>query len=153
MKTETKFQIIIDKQNFTWSEQFITGAQLKTLGGIDPEDEVYLEKHGSQEDELIADEAIVDLSKPGAEQFFSKKKEKEVALIVNGSPKKWDKKMIKFEEVIILAYGTYIDKPTMVYTVAYEDGPKQNPEGSMTKGSVVFVQNKMIFHATATDKS
>ena len=41
----------------------------------------------------------------------------------------------------------------MVYTVAYEDGPKQNPEGSMLKDSVVFVKNEMIFHATATDKS
>jgi len=153
MKKETKFEIIFDKQNFSWNDQFITGAQLKALGGIDPDDEVYLEKHGSQEDELIPDEAVVDLSQPGAEHFFSRKAEKEVVLIVNGSPKKWNKKKIKFEEVIILAYGTYIDKPTMVYTVAYEDGPKQNPEGSMTKGTVVFVQNKMIFHATATDKS
>ncbi len=41
----------------------------------------------------------------------------------------------------------------MVYTVAYEDGPKQNPEGSMNKNQDVFVKNKMIFHATATDKS
>ena len=57
------------------------------------------------------------------------------------------------QEVIILAYGTYIDKPTMVYTVAYEDGPKENLEGSMLKGTSVFAKNKMIFHATATDKS
>jgi hypothetical protein len=41
----------------------------------------------------------------------------------------------------------------MVYTVAYEDGPKQNPEGSMLKGAIVFVKDKMIFHATATDRS
>lgn len=78
---------------------------------------------------------------------------KEVKIIVNGIQKDWDKKKIKFKEVIILAYGEYIDKSTMVYTVAYEDGPKQNPEGSMIKDSFVFVKNKMIFHATATDKS
>lgn len=150
---KTKFQIIINKQNYTLSNQFITGTQLKTLAGIDPNDEIYLEKRGSQEDELIADDAVVDLSRHGTEHFFSQPKEKEVFLVINGSPKKWDKKKITFEQVIVLAYGIYIDKPTMVYTVAYEDGPKQNPEGSMVKGSVVFVKNKMIFHATATDKS
>lgn len=77
----------------------------------------------------------------------------EVTIIVNGTPKKWDQKKISFREVILLAYGTFNENPTIVYTVAYEDGPKQNPEGSMIKGKEVFVQNKMIFHATATDKS
>jgi len=79
--------------------------------------------------------------------------EKEVSIIVNGTPKKWEKKEISFKEVILLAYDIYIDRPTMVYTVAYEDGPKQNPEGSMTRDTSVFVKNKMVFHATATDKS
>lgn len=74
-------------------------------------------------------------------------------IIVNGTQKNWREKQISFKDVIILAYGTYNDKPTMTYTVAYEDGPKQNPEGSMVKDSVVDVKNKMIFHATATDRS
>ena len=82
-----------------------------------------------------------------------KDKDRKQIIIVNGSPKNWEKNKIDFKEVIILAFGTYVDKPTMVYTVAYEDGPKQNPEGSMLKDSVVFVKNEMIFHATATDKS
>jgi hypothetical protein len=76
-----------------------------------------------------------------------------IKIIVNGTQKNWGEKQISFKDVVTLAYGTYIDKPTMVYTVAYEDGPKENPEGSMVKDSVVFVKNKMIFHATATDRS
>jgi hypothetical protein len=80
-------------------------------------------------------------------------KDHKVKLIVNGTQKEWDKEKINFKEVIILAYGTYNDNPSMSYTVAYEDGPKENPQGSMLKDSVVFVKNKMIFHATATDKS
>jgi hypothetical protein len=55
--------------------------------------------------------------------------------------------------VIIPAYGKYIDSPNMVYTIGYEDGPKQNVEGSMFIDKEVFVTNNMIFHATATDKS
>lgn len=83
-----------------------------------------------------------------------KDKKKEVTLIVNGEEKPWDKEKISFEEVIILAFGKYNNDPNWVYTVAYEDGPKQNPKGSMVNGGKdVHVQNKMIFHATATDKS
>ncbi len=103
------------------------------------------------EDEHIQDETKVNLARPEIEHFYSKIKK--VVIVVNGNPHDWNKQKIEFKEVIILAYGQYIDKPTMVYTVAYEDGPKQNPEGSMNKNQDVFVKNKMIFHATATDKS
>ena len=48
------------------------------------------------------------------------------------------------EEVVVLAKGTYQDSATMYYTVTYDRGPKQNPEGSMVKGDVVFVKNKKI---------
>jgi len=148
-----KQNFTINKKPFDWDKQYITGKQIRKLGLIDPDDEIFLEIMEPQKDELITDETKVDLARPGVEHFFSKEAAVEVAIIVNGSPKKWEKKKITFVEVIILAYSNYIDKPTMVYTVAYEDGPKQNPEGSMTKGTVVFVRNKMIFHATATDKS
>jgi hypothetical protein len=76
-----------------------------------------------------------------------------IKIVVNGTQKNWREKQINFKDVVSLAYGTYIDMPTMTYTVAYEDGPKENPEGSMVKDSVVYVKNKMIFHGTATDRS
>jgi hypothetical protein len=37
--------------------------------------------------------------------------------------------------------------------VSYEDGPRKNPQGSLTEGQTVFVKNWMIFNVTATDKS
>jgi hypothetical protein len=82
-----------------------------------------------------------------------KDKPKEVILIVNGTQKPWDKPKINFKDAIILAFGTYNDNPNWIYTVAYEDGPKQNPEGSMVKGQEVHVKDKMIFHVKATDQS
>lgn len=79
--------------------------------------------------------------------------DKAYKLIINGTQKEWSQDKISFKEVIILAYSTYNDNPQVSYTVAYEDGPKDNPKGTMIKGSEVHVKNKMIFHATATDKS
>lgn len=76
-----------------------------------------------------------------------------VQLIVNGRPKPWTEKTITFEQVVVLAFGTYDPNPNKVYTVTYDKGPRENPEGSMVKGSKVYVKDKMIFNVTATDKS
>ncbi len=146
-------QFTLNGKHFDWHHQYITGAELRKLGNIPDEDDIFLKMKEPWKDELIADETRIDLARPEIEHFFSKEKDVEVVIIVNGTPKKWDKRQISFKDVIILAYGKYVDSPTLVYTVAYEDGPKQNPEGSMLKGDVVVVKNKMIFHASATDKS
>lgn len=148
-----KLKFTINDKSFEWDRQYITGEQIRRLGKIAEEDKIFLQIKEPYKDDLIEDHTKVDLARPGTEHFYSKDTPVEVIIIVNGSSKKWEKKQISFVELIILAYGTYVDKPTMVYTVAYEDGPKQNSEGSMVKGQVVFVKNKMIFHATATDKS
>lgn len=154
MKNEKNvLHFTLNGKEYEWHIQFITGAEVRKLGNIPNEDEIFLKIKEPWKDELIKDDTEVDLARPGIEHFFSKEKPVEITIIVNGSPKKWEKVKISFMEVIILAYGTYIDKPTFVYTVGYEDGPKENPEGSMIKGQDVFVKNKMIFHATGTDKS
>ena len=145
------FPLIINGKEFEWPLEYITGAEIRKLGNIPADDEIFLAIKKPWEDEPIPNEKQVNLARPEIEHFYSK--QKEIVIIVNGTPHNWDKPKVNFKEIIILAYGQYIDKPTMVYTVAYEDGPKQNPEGSMFVGQEVFVKNKMVFHATATDKS
>jgi hypothetical protein len=145
--------LIINGQKHEWFHQYITGSEIRKLGDIPADDEIFLKIEKPWEDELIMDATKVDLARPGLEHFFSREAPKITKIIVNGREKDWDKRQISFKEVVELAFGQYIDKPTMVYTVAYEDGRRQNPEGSMVRGETVFVKNKMIFHATATDKS
>ena len=74
-------------------------------------------------------------------------------IIVNGREKPWKEKNITFEQVVVLAFGNYDPNPNKVYTVTYDRGPHENPEGSMVKGDTVFTKNKMIFNVTCTDKS
>ncbi|MES2772921.1 MAG: multiubiquitin domain-containing protein [Bacteroidota bacterium] len=143
--------LTLNGKQYKWHQQYITGAEIRNLGNIPTNEDIFLAIKKPWEDEPIADDKQVNLARPEIEHFYSTPKE--VVIIVNGTPHKWNKSKISIKEVIILAFGQYIDKPTMVYTVAYEDGPKQNPEGSMFAGQEVFVKNKMVFHATATDKS
>ncbi len=144
-------EFTVNGKQYKWDKEYITGSEIRKLAKIESDSEIFLAIKKPWEDEEIRDDTKVNLARPEIEHFYSKKKE--VIIIVNGTPHKWEKPGISFKEVIILAFGQYIDKPTMVYTVAFEDGPKQNPEGSMFVGQEVFIKNKMIFHATATDKS
>ncbi len=76
-----------------------------------------------------------------------------VTLIVNARPKEWSEQHITFREVVVLQYSQFEDKPNIEYTVAYSNGPKQNPQGSMVDGDKVKVQDRMNFNVTRTDKS
>lgn len=74
-------------------------------------------------------------------------------IIVNGREKAWNEKDITFEQVIILAFGSYEENQNRVFTVTYKRGSDNSPEGSMVNGDTVKIKNKMIFNVTATDKS
>lgn len=152
-KEKKSLHLVINGVKHEWFEQYITGAEIRKLGSISEQEQIFLMIEEPWQDEPVGNDTKVDLARPGLEHFSSKEHPREIAIIVNSREKKWDKRQISFREVIELAFGTYVDKPTMVYTVAYEDGPRQNAEGSMLRGNVVFVKNQMIFHATATDKS
>ena len=76
-----------------------------------------------------------------------------VVLVVNTREKKWDKPQISYEEVVILAFGTFSKDPNVVYTVTFSKGPEHKREGSLVRGQSVNVKNGMIFNVSQTNKS
>jgi hypothetical protein len=148
-----KLHFAINNESFTWYKQYIKGIQIRQLGKISPEQEIFLDiKEGWQDDQIMDDE-VVDLGRPGRERFFSKSIQKEVIIIVNAREKVWKEKTISFEQVVVLAFGAYDNNPNKGYTVTYSRGSDPKPEGTMIKGSAVSVKHKMVFDVTATDKS
>lgn len=145
--------LTINDKKYEWHQQYITGGEVRKLGNIHPEDGIFLAIKKPWEDESIQDDARVDLARPGIEHFYSKDKHREITLIVNGRPKPWAERSITFEEVVALAFGSYDPNPNKAYTVTYDKGPHQNPEGALVIGTKVFVKDRMVFNATCTDKS
>lgn len=145
--------LTINGKKHEWHHEYITGAEIRKLGNIPPEEEIFLAIKKPWEDEPIPDDKQVNLARPEIEHFYSKDKNHKIALIVNGRPKPWTHKAITFEQVVELAFGIYDQNPKKVYTVTYDRGPHENPEGSMVKGDKVLVKDKMIFNVTCTDKS
>lgn len=148
-----KLHFTINGVPFVWYKQYIRGVQIREQGKISPDYELYLDIPDGWNDDEIEDDEIVDLARPGVEHFISKLKQKEFKIIVNAREKVWAHTIISFEQVIVLAFGSYDNNPNKGYTVTYSKGPKSNQEGTMVKGSVVDVKNNMIFDVTATDKS
>jgi hypothetical protein len=143
----------INGKEFETGKQYIRGLQIRKQGEIKEGDLIFLAVERPWDDELITDEEWVDLARPGKEHFISKEDKCDIIIIVNGREKIWKEKIISFEQVVVLAFENYVDNGRTIYTVTYKRGPQQNPEGSMVKGDIVHVKNKMIFNATATDKS
>jgi len=148
-----KLKYSIDGKNFETDKQYIKGSQIRRQGNIPDDYQIFLDNKQLWEDDLIEENEIVDLARPGKEKFYSKKEVTEFIIIVNGREKQWNQKTISFNQVVELAFGNYQENPNTVYTVTYAKGPHQNPEGSMVKGDKVFVTNKMVFNVTATNKS
>ena len=80
-------------------------------------------------------------------------KNKVFTIIVNTREKTWNEKDISYEQVIVLAFGSYSDDKNTVYTVTYSRGPESHHEGSLVKGAIVKVKNGMVFNVTQTNKS
>ncbi|GHS99129.1 hypothetical protein FACS189421_09000 [Bacteroidia bacterium] len=146
-----KLFFTINGVQYTWYKQFIRGIQIRELAKISPNDDLFLDLPDGWKDDFIEDDEIVDLARPGVEHFVSRPKIQGVEIIVNQSIKKYDKPKIAFEEVVRLANGSY--DPNRGYTVKYSDGPKENPNGLMSKGTEVFVKHNMNFNVRSNHQS
>ena len=58
-----------------------------------------------------------------------------------------------YEEIVKLAYGMLPTNPNTIYTVAYSNGPIDNPKGTLTRGRSVVVKEGMVFNVSKSDKS
>lgn len=147
--------LMINENNYKWEQQYITGAQVRQLGSIPQSDKLFLAIKRPWEDEPISDDTKIDLARPGIEKFYSTHVDefKPITIIVNGRPKEWTERKISYEQVVKLAFPNAVENEATVYTVTYTNGPKQNEEGSMVIGDVVFVKNQMVFNVTATNRS
>ncbi len=144
--------LTINGDRHEWSQQYITGAEIRKLGKIPNEDDIFLKIKDPWKDELISDTTEVDLARPGLEHFFSKLKFP-ITIIVNARAKEWEDEKISYEQVVRLAFDNYVENEATAFTVTYDRGPRQNQEGTMVKGDHVFVKNKMNFIVSLTNRS
>lgn len=147
---EHERKIFIDQQEYR-SPNPTTGVALYVLGKVQPGMELFREVTGNREDpEVPNGPEVIHLKE---DEHFHSGKPKVYHIVVNGQQKTVATKTVTYEEIVALAFPNPITGPNIIYTVGYEDGPHQNPSGSLMPGGKVKVKDGMIFDVTPTDKS
>ncbi|MGA2155925.1 MAG: multiubiquitin domain-containing protein [Bryobacteraceae bacterium] len=128
-----------------------TGTALYALGKVEAGFELFREVTGDKEDPDVLDgPETIHLKE---DQHFHTGERKTYTIYVNGQPKVVATKTVTYEQIVALAFPNPHTGQNMLYTVGYEDGPHQNPSGSLMPGGKVRVKDGMIFNVTPTDKS
>jgi len=79
--------------------------------------------------------------------------DKEVTIIVEGTPHQVPMGKITYVQVVTLFDPTYPQHPERTYLVKYRKGSPHQPEGVLPVGGEVEVKNGMIFNVTPTGQS
>lgn len=76
-----------------------------------------------------------------------------VTIYVEGTAHEWSKEDISYAQVVTFEFPDFAQHPEITYTVTYERGPGNKPEGALAKGASVKVKEGMIFHVTDSGQS
>ena len=130
-----------------------TGEALYVLGSVAAGFELFREVRGDREDKPIENDADVIRLHEDDHFHSGPVQVHELAIIVNGQQKHVKAKSLTFEQLVALAFNPVPTGPNILFTITYECGPRQNPEGTLMPGGTVKIKRGMIFNVTATDKS
>ncbi|MCK0115126.1 multiubiquitin domain-containing protein [Gelidibacter sp. F63206] len=153
-KPYKNLKIRVDDKQYDVEYCFMTPIEIMEVAGINPKQFYLTEIRKGDIEVSFKDDVEHKIAITKNSCFISCGIEEVInCVIVNSKPKDWLKSTIFFEEVVMLAYGKISTNPNVIYTVNYINGVPSKPEGSMLKGDIVSVKNKMIFNVTETNKS
>ena len=86
-------------------------------------------------------------------EVIAEKNKREITIYIDGEEKKVNKQKITYEEVIILAFGSYDSSEGVTYTITYYKGQSHHPNGVLVEGQSVMVKKGMRINVTKTNRS
>lgn len=127
-----------------------SGRELYRIGDVGPRFSLYLEGEGERKDKLIHDnEEPVHLH--GGEHFYSE--QTQFCIVVNLTEVTLSGDHLSYEEIVKLAFNVALDPNTSIYSVIFENGGGRRPEGSLTAGHQLHIQDGTVISVTPTNKS
>jgi hypothetical protein len=146
--------IKVDNNEFEVNECFMTPNEILFVAGLDSDRYSLNELRANGVEVTYKDDVEHKITISKKSCFVSCKLDIIInCVIVNAKEKLWTKDKISFDEVVILEYGSVSSNQNVIYTINYVKGVSGKPSGTMVKGEVISVKNKMIFNVTQTNKS
>ena len=148
-RSDRIFNFELDGQRQPWGADLISEPTLRRIAGIGANGSVWLERRDEEDLRLQAGQQV-SLDGGGVERFYTARA---VTIIVNGRRKTVESDRLSFDELLALAFDPVPDGPNWCFTATYRNGPRPNPDGTLTEGQSVLIIDRMVFNVTATDKS
>ncbi len=148
-RSDRLFNFELDGERQPWGADSISESVLRRIAGLGEHGRIWLERR-DEEDLLLQPGQEVSLDSQGLERFYT---ERAVTIVVNGRRKSVEQTMLKFDELLALAFDPVPEGPNWCFTVTYRNGPPSNPQGTLSEGESVRIKDGMVFNVTATDKS
>lgn len=146
--------IKVDNNQFEVYECIMTPIEIMTVAGLDSDRYFLTELRAGGVEVTYKDDVEHKIAVSNKSSFISCELDLVIeCVIVNAKVKPWVKDKISFDEVVLLEYGSISTNQNVIYTVNYVKGAPSKPTGTMVKGEVISVKNKMIFNVTQTNKS
>lgn len=76
-----------------------------------------------------------------------------VKIDIDGDPFEEPKGKISYQRVVELAYPDFAQHPNATYSIVYERGNADKPQGTLTKGGEVQIVEGMRFRVKRTGES
>jgi len=118
-------KLVVNKKNYDWLEQYITGQQIRKIAGINDSDKLYLRITEPWDDELIVNDTRVNLAREGIEDFYTAENLK---FIVDGKLYDWPEQFITGKQIRELAGIDANDKIFLDNKKPYVDNQIENDE-------------------------
>jgi len=151
-----QYPIQIDETTYQMDGPSITGRTILDLAKKDVETHFVTQIIVGGDDIVVQPDEKIDISAPGKERFtIVAKPEKHCQVIVNTHHHDWNARKISFEQVVSWAFPDWRqdDPNTTEYTVTYDCGVPEKPEGSLVAGASVKVRCGMVFDVDRTNRS
>lgn len=65
------YKLMVNNVPYDYADQFITGAQIRELAGLDDDSALWFKVNGPDPDRPIPDDETVDLDVPGRPHYYS----------------------------------------------------------------------------------
>jgi hypothetical protein len=66
------YHFFVDGKQYEWTQQYITGTQLRAVAHIEPNVGIFLEEHDHDKpDRQVNDTSSINLAEPGVEKFYT----------------------------------------------------------------------------------
>lgn len=130
-----------------------TADALYALGKVREQHELYREVRGDHEDEHVP-RGHEEIHLTEDEHFYSAEDHKKgIRIIVNAREDIVYRHRISYDKVVKLAYPTPPSPEVIGYIVTFYKGPEHHPQGDLTEGQSVRIQNGMVFNVTPNNRS